>query len=60
MIAKKRMGRPPLPKGEKKKTHVSVRVTVEEHRKIERAAKVAGVAVSEWTRMVLLTAAGSL
>ncbi len=52
----KRMGRPPLAKKERKATHLSVRFTEDEHRGVERAAKAAGVAVSEWARSVILAA----
>ncbi len=52
----KRMGRPPLAKNERKATHLSVRFTEAEHRGVERAAKAAGVALSEWARGVILAA----
>jgi hypothetical protein len=50
------MGRPPLAKKERKAAHLSVRFTEDEHRGVERAAKVAGVPVSEWARSVILAA----
>jgi predicted HicB family RNase H-like nuclease len=53
-----RIGRPPLAKKERKATLLSVRLTEEERREVERAAKAAGVGLSEWARRVLLTAAG--
>jgi predicted HicB family RNase H-like nuclease len=55
----KRMGRPPLAEKERKATHLSVRFTRDEHREIERAAKAAGVALSEWARGVILSASSS-
>ena len=55
----KRMGRPPLAKKERKATHLSVRFTEDEHRRVERTAKAAGVAVSEWARSVILAASRS-
>ena len=55
----KRMGRPPLAKKERKAAHLSVRFTEEELRRIERAAKDAGLAVSDWARGVVLSAASS-
>jgi hypothetical protein len=55
----KRMGRPPLAKKERKTTHLSVRFTTDEHRAIERAAKAAGVALSDWARGVILAASSS-
>jgi uncharacterized protein (DUF1778 family) len=54
---RKRMGRPPLAKKERKEAHLSVRFTAEEYRGIERAAKVSGVAISEWARDTILSAA---
>ena len=55
----KRMGRPPLAKKARKATHLSVRFTEDEHRGVERAAKSAGVALSEWARSVILAASSS-
>jgi hypothetical protein len=52
----KRMGRPPLAKKERKAAHLSVRLTLDEHKSAERAAKVAGLALSEWARGVVLSA----
>jgi predicted HicB family RNase H-like nuclease len=52
-----RIGRPPLAKKERKATLLSVRLTEEERREVERAAKAAGVGLSEWARRVLLSAA---
>jgi hypothetical protein len=51
-----RIGRPPIPKKERKATLLSVRLTEEERRDVERAAKAAGVGLSEWARRVLLSA----
>jgi predicted HicB family RNase H-like nuclease len=50
------MGRPPLAKKERRVTHLSVRFTEGEHRAAERAAKTAGVGLSEWARNVILAA----
>jgi hypothetical protein len=55
-VKAKRMGRPPLAKKERKATHLSVRLTEDEHRGVERAAKAAGVALSDWARGVILAA----
>ena len=52
----KRMGRPPLAKKERKAAHLSVRLTLDEYRGAERAAKSAGLALSEWARSVVLAA----
>jgi hypothetical protein len=54
-----RIGRPPLARKERKATLLSVRLTEDERRDVERAAKAAGVALSEWARRVLLSAASS-
>ncbi len=51
-----RIGRPPLPKKMAKAELLSVRFAPEEKRQIERAAKDAGVGISEWARRVLLAA----
>ena len=51
----KKLGRPPLPKGERKSHWVRARVTAGELKAIERAAN--GSGVSEWARTVLLSAA---
>jgi hypothetical protein len=56
-VKAKRMGRPPLAKKERKAAHLSVRLTEDEHRTADRAAKVAGMALSEWARSVVLAAA---
>jgi uncharacterized protein (DUF1778 family) len=58
-VKAKRMGRPPLAKKERKATHLSVRLTEDEHRGVERAAKAAGVALSDWARSVILAASRS-
>jgi len=50
------MGRPPLAKKERKAAHLSVRLTEDELRRIERTAEAAGVIVSEWARSVVLAA----
>lgn len=54
-----RIGRPPIAKKERKATLLSVRLSAEERRDVERAAKDAGVGLSEWARRVLVTAASS-
>jgi hypothetical protein len=58
--APKKMGRPPLPKREKRAAHLSVRLTEGEHRGCERAAKAAGLALSDWARSVVLAASNGL
>ncbi len=53
---KKKMGRPALPKNEKKKVF-SLRLSAIEQRHVERAAEKAGKTVSLWARDTLLGAA---
>ncbi len=52
-----RIGRPPIAKKERKATLLSVRLTEAERTIVERAAKKAGVGLSEWARRVLITEA---
>jgi hypothetical protein len=54
-----RIGRPPVSKKLRKAALLSVRLTEDEHRTVERASKAEGVAVSEWARRTLLAAASS-
>lgn len=54
-----RIGRPPIAKKERKATLLSVRLTEDERREVERAAKAAGVGLSEWARRTLLAAIAS-
>jgi predicted HicB family RNase H-like nuclease len=49
----KRAGRPPLPKGHAKAGTLRVRVTPEELRAIESAAKAKKQTVSDWIRSTL-------
>jgi hypothetical protein len=58
-VKAKRMGRPPLAKSERKANHLSVRLTRDEYRSCERAAKVARIPLSDWVRGVVLAAASS-
>jgi predicted HicB family RNase H-like nuclease len=55
----KKAGRPPLPKGHAKAGTLRVRVTPEELRDIERAAKGKKQSVSEWIRDTLKTGLNS-
>ncbi|MBA3912710.1 MAG: ribbon-helix-helix protein, CopG family [Acidobacteriales bacterium] len=49
----KRIGRPPLPKGEAKDSTVQVRLTAEEIRAIDSAAKATSQTRSEWIRSTI-------
>lgn len=53
---RKRMGRPKLPKGESKKVF-TLRLSSDDLKTIEAAAKKAGVKVREWARDRLLSGA---
>lgn len=53
---KKRMGRPPKPKGEAKAGVLTLRLTLDERKAAEAAARRAGLAVSEWARTALIAA----
>ncbi len=55
----KRMGRPPLAKALLKGERLSVRLTREEFRSAEKAAKSAHVPLSDWVRGVVLAASSS-
>lgn len=59
MTARKRIGRPPLPKKMHKATLLSVRFSSDEKRALDRAAHDADASLSEWARRVLLSAASS-
>jgi len=47
---KKRMGRPPKPKAERKSKTVRLRMSGAEHKKLEELAEAAGLSVSEFLR----------
>lgn len=49
----KKVGRPPLPKGDAKVATLRIRVTPEELRAVESSAKIAKQSVSEWIRSTL-------
>lgn len=51
------MGRPPKPKSEIRKPALSVRLTDNELKTVEKAAKSAGLGLSVWAQSVLLNAA---
>jgi uncharacterized protein (DUF1778 family) len=53
----KKPGRPKLPKGEAKGKLVAIRLTVEEVKRIDAAAKAESQGRSEWMRSTLLAAA---
>ncbi len=57
-MRKKRIGRPPLPKGERQAAVVTVRMSKAERKVIGHAAKAAGhKKLSDWIRITLLAAA---
>jgi len=49
----KKVGRPTLPRGHAKATMLRVRITPEESKAIEAAAKAKGQRVSEWIRSTI-------
>jgi predicted HicB family RNase H-like nuclease len=55
----KKAGRPPLPKGTAKVGYLRVRVTPDEMKTIEAAAKANKMTVSEWIRRTLLSSGQS-
>ncbi|MGB6130726.1 MAG: hypothetical protein WBG54_03015 [Acidobacteriaceae bacterium] len=52
-------GRPKLPKGASKGKFLRVRVTPDELRAFEKAARIGGKSVSEWSRGILNAAIGA-
>lgn len=52
-----KMGRPKLPKGERKSGRIEIRVSGPEQAALESAAERAGLKLSEWLRDVALKAA---
>ena len=56
MVEEKKPGRPKLPNGTAKSTVVRARVSPEEKRRMDTAAKRVGMKLSDWTRKVLLDA----
>lgn len=56
MVKKRRPGRPRLPKGEGQTIVVTVRMSKQDRRIIETAAKKSGAKLSEWIRATLLSA----
>ncbi len=54
----KKVGRPKLPKGTAKAGKVQVRLSADEKKQIEAAAKASNQRVSEWARNALLAASG--
>jgi hypothetical protein len=55
----RRVGRPKLPKGFAKAAKVQVRLSPEEQRRVESAAKACNKTVSEWARGILLATVGA-
>jgi hypothetical protein len=52
-----KIGRPALPKTEKRWKYISVRISQDENREIAAAAREAGVGKSKWIRTKVLAAA---
>jgi uncharacterized protein (DUF1778 family) len=49
----RKAGRPPLPKGDAKDAMIRIRVTLDESKAIDAAAKAKKQTISEWIRGVL-------
>ena len=56
MPAKRKPGRPKLPKGQAKATPIQVRLNPDDRRAVERAAKAKDQTVSEWIRSAMVNA----
>jgi hypothetical protein len=54
MTTKKKLGRPPLPKGEARTELLQVRLTKAEHTSLLDHARAKGIEVSEWVRGLIL------
>jgi predicted HicB family RNase H-like nuclease len=52
-----KIGRPALPKNQKRRQYVTTRVSRTEHRQIEQAANESGEMLATWARKKLLAAA---
>jgi|HubBroStandDraft_1064217.scaffolds.fasta_scaffold229952_1 hypothetical protein len=52
-----KVGRPPLPKKEKRWKHISTRISQDEYREIVEAAKQSGMKKTKWVRTKLVAAA---
>jgi predicted HicB family RNase H-like nuclease len=53
-MPKTKMGRPPLPKKERRSATLTVRLKPEERRSADRAAEKAGLSVTEWARRAVV------
>ena len=56
----KRPGRPKLPKGDAKSSIVPIRLNMEDRKRVEAAARASNQSVSEWIRVALAVAIGSV
>lgn len=57
MSTENKMGRPMLPKQERRGKFISTRLSPPEYQEIEQAVRVSGEAKTEWVRKKLLAAA---
>ena len=53
------VGRPKVPKTKAKAPGISVRLTQDERKLIDRAIQLTGMSQSDWVRRILLSAAGA-
>jgi predicted HicB family RNase H-like nuclease len=56
MAAKKKVGRPPFPKGKARGLLIALRLQPEEKAAFERTAKKRGLSLSDWIREILKSA----
>ena len=56
MPAKRKPGRPKLPKGEAKASPLQIRLSPDDRKAVERAAKAKDQTVSEWIRSAMQSA----
>jgi uncharacterized protein (DUF1778 family) len=52
----KKLGRPMLPKGEAKASIMPIRLSPEDRKRIEKAAKASNQTISQWVRSTLIAA----
>jgi predicted HicB family RNase H-like nuclease len=58
MAAKKKVGRPPFPKGKARGLIIALRLQPEERAAFDKAAKRRGLSLSDWIRKMLKAAIG--
>ena len=59
IFMKKDVGRPRVPKATAKAPGISIRLSQDERKLIDRAIQLTGMSQSDWVRRILLSAAGA-